>query len=350
MTRSPGESSPNLGDEGIAGTPIPLVDSFGRVATDLRVSLTDRCNLRCQYCMPEQGLDWMPKPELLTDDELVRIVRVGVERLGLTEIRITGGEPLLRPGLPAIIKSVSQLKPRPALSLTTNGIGLARIVNELVEAGLERVNVSLDTLDPQVFENMAKRDRLSDVLAGLDAAQEAGLHPIKVNAVLLRSVNEDEAVPLMEYCLERGFQLRFIEQMPLDPMHGWSRDKMITKQEIFDAISLKWTLTEDPAQRGSAPAETWLIDGGPAKVGIIASITDPFCGACNRNRLTADGKIRTCLFTNREFDLRSLVRAERSDDDIAAAWVQAAATKAFGHGVNAPDFNQPERPMSAIGG
>jgi cyclic pyranopterin phosphate synthase len=201
-----------------------LADSYGRIATDLRVSLTDRCNLRCAYCMPPEGLDWLPSPALLTDDEVARLVRIGVERLGITEVRFTGGEPLLRRGLPDIVARTAALRPRPEISLTTNGIGLTRLAATLREAGLDRINVSLDTLRPEIFRSLAKRDRLDDVLAGLAAAADAGLTPVKVNAVLMRGLNEDEAVPLLRFCLDHGYQLRFIEQMPLDAQHGWRRD------------------------------------------------------------------------------------------------------------------------------
>jgi GTP 3',8-cyclase len=328
-----------------------LTDRFGRVATDLRVSLTDRCNLRCTYCMPPEGLDWLPKPELLTDDEVARLVAIGVERLGITEVRFTGGEPLLRRGLAAIVADAAALRPRPRLSLTTNGIGLARLAAPLAEAGMDRVNVSLDTLDRDTFTRLAHRDRLADVLAGLAAADRAGLRPVKVNTVLMRGVNDDEAAPLLRFCLERGYELRFIEQMPLDAQHGWRRENMVTADEILDRLSAVFTLTPDDAEaRGSAPAETFRIDGGPAKVGIIGSVTRPFCGACDRVRLTADGQIRNCLFAREESDLRAPMRAGASDDELAERWTAAVAAKRPGHGIDDPAFLQPARPMSAIGG
>src|ERR1700744_1593585 len=328
-----------------------LADSFGRISTDLRVSLTDRCNLRCAYCMPPEGLDWLPKPEQLTDAEVVRLVRIAVERLGIKQVRFTGGEPLLRRGLAGIIARTAQLRPRPEISLTTNGIGLARTAAALRAAGLDRVNVSLDTLRPEGFRKLARRDRLPDVLDGLAAAAGAGLAPVKVNAVLMRDLNEDEAVPLLRFCLDRGYELRFIEQMPLDAQHGWKRAEMITAQEIFDALGREFTLTPcDPGQRGSAPAETFSVDGGPARGGVIASVPRPFCGTCDRVRLTADGQIRNCLFARTENDLRCLMRAGASDADLAAQWQRAVAVKLPGHGINAPTFLQPDRPMSAIGG
>ncbi len=328
-----------------------LPDSFGRIATDLRVSLTDRCNLRCAYCMPPEGLDWLPKTDQLTDDEVVRLVRIGVERLGIREVRFTGGEPLLRRGLGGIIARTAALRPRPEISLTTNAIGLERTAGTLRAAGLDRVNVSLDTLRPETFRKLARRDRLPDVLDGLAAAAQVGLRPVKVNAVLMRDLNDDEAVPLLRYCLDRGYELRFIEQMPLDAQHGWKRAEMVTAEEILAALGREFTLTpDDPRQRGSAPAEAFLVDGGPARVGVIASVTRPFCGTCDRVRLTADGQVRNCLFARSESDLRGPLRAGADDAELAAAWRRAVAVKLPGHGINDPSFLQPDRPMSAIGG
>ncbi|WP_189236354.1 GTP 3',8-cyclase MoaA [Planomonospora parontospora] len=328
-----------------------LRDSFGRVATDLRVSLTDRCNLRCSYCMPPEGLDWLPKPELLTAEEIVRLVTIGVERLGITEVRYTGGEPLLRRELVDIVARTTVLAPRPQVSLTTNGIGLARLAGPLAAAGLDRVNVSLDTLDRETFAKLAHRDRLADVLAGLAAAEAAGLRPVKINAVLMRGVNDHEAVPLLRYCLDKGYELRFIEQMPLDAQHGWRRENMITADEILATLQASFDLTDaDPAERGSAPAELFLVDGGPARVGVIGSVTRPFCGACDRVRLTADGQIRNCLFATDESDLRAAMRSGASDDELAERWLAAVRIKKAGHGIDDPAFLQPSRPMSAIGG
>ena len=328
-----------------------LADSFGRVATDLRVSLTDRCNLRCAYCMPPEGLDWLPAPEQLTDDEVIRLIRVGVELLGICEVRFTGGEPLLRRGLAGIIARTAELRPRPEISLTTNGIGLARSAVALRSAGLDRINVSLDTLRPETFRKLARRDRLPDVLDGLAAAAAAGLSPVKVNAVLMRDLNDDEAVPLLRFCVDRGYQLRFIEQMPLDAQHGWKRAEMVTAREILAGLGREFTLVpDDPRQRGSAPAEAFLVDGGPARVGVIGSVTRPFCGSCDRVRLTADGQIRNCLFARTENDLRGPLRAGASDAELAGRWQRAVAVKLPGHGINDPSFLQPDRPMSAIGG
>jgi GTP 3',8-cyclase len=328
-----------------------LTDSYGRTATDLRVSLTDRCNLRCSYCMPAEGLDWLPKPELLTDDELVRLLGLAVTRLGITEVRFTGGEPLLRRGLPGIVERVAAMRPRPEMSLTTNGIGLDRLAGPLRAAGLDRINVSLDTVSAATFVKLAKRDRLADVLAGLAAAAAVGLAPIKVNAVLMRGVNDHEAAGLLRFCLDHGYQLRFIEQMPLDAQHGWSRDEMVTADEILAALKPDFSLLPDDAEpRGSAPAETFQVDGGPQTVGIIASVTRPFCGSCDRIRLTADGQLRNCLFARTENDLRTTLRAGASDDELIAQWQSCIQAKLPGHGINDPGFLQPARPMSAIGG
>src|SRR5215813_13962355 len=328
-----------------------LADSYGRVATDLRVSLTDRCNLRCSYCMPPEGLDWLPGADQLTDDELIRLLTIAVQRLGIAEVRFTGGEPILRRGLAGIIARTAALRPRPEISMTTNGIGLARLAGPLHEAGLDRVNVSLDTLNQQTFIKLARRDRLADVLTGLEAAARTGLAPVKVNAVLMRGLNDHEAVDLLQYCIDHGYQMRFIEQMPLDAQHGWRRENMVTADEILDALSAKFTLTpDDSAARGSAPAETFFVDGGPAKVGIIGSVTRPFCGACDRVRLTADGQVRNCLFAQDESNLRDPMRSGATDEELAELWRKAVASKLPGHGINEPGFLQPVRPMSAIGG
>jgi cyclic pyranopterin phosphate synthase len=328
-----------------------LADSFGRIATDLRVSLTDRCNLRCTYCMPPEGLDWLPSPELLTDDELIRLISIAVELLGVREVRFTGGEPMLRRGLPGIIERTARLRPRPEISLTTNGIGLSRIAGTLREAGLDRINISLDTLRPETFRKLARRDRLPDVLDGLAAAAATGLAPVKVNTVLMRDLNDDEAVPLLRFCLDHGYELRFIEQMPLDAQHGWKRAEMVTADEILTALRTGFEISaDDERERGSAPAQTFLVDGGPARVGVIASVTRPFCGTCDRVRLTADGQVRNCLFARTESDLRGPLRAGASDAELAERWRRAVAIKLPGHGINDPSFLQPDRPMSAIGG
>ncbi|WP_406033502.1 GTP 3',8-cyclase MoaA [Nocardioides sp. NBC_00163] len=327
-----------------------LVDRFGRVATDLRVSLTDRCNLRCTYCMPAEGLDWLPGDEVLTDDEVVRLIGVATGQLGVREVRFTGGEPLVRRGLVSIVARTREVAPEAELSITTNALGLAKMAGSLAEAGLDRVNVSLDSIRPEIFAEITRRDRLADVVAGLEAAADAGLGPIKINAVLLRGVNDDHAAELLGWSVERGYELRFIEQMPLDAQHGWSRDKMVTADETLAALSAAFELTPAEEPRGSAPAELFHVDGGPAKVGIIASVTRPFCGDCDRVRLTADGQVRDCLFARSESDLRTPLRAGASDADLAARWVTAMAGKRAGHGIDDLGFLQPDRPMSAIGG
>lgn len=327
-----------------------LGDRYGRVATDLRVSLTDRCNLRCSYCMPPEGLEWLPDETVLTDDEVVRLVGIGVRLLGIREVRFTGGEPLVRRGLPGIIRGVREAGPDLQLSLTTNALGLSRIAGTLAQAGLDRVNVSLDSLRPETFAQIARRQRLEDVLEGLAAARAAGLGPIKVNAVLLRGVNDDQAPELLRWAIAEGYQLRFIEQMPLDAQHHWRRTEMIVAEEILAALEREFTLTPALEPRGSAPAELFLVDGGPATVGVIASVTRPFCGDCDRVRLTADGQVRNCLFAREESDLRTALRAGASDEQIADRWVAAMRGKRAGHGIDDPTFLQPDRPMSAIGG
>ncbi|MCX4727388.1 GTP 3',8-cyclase MoaA [Streptomyces sp. NBC_01306] len=328
-----------------------LIDTFGRVATDLRVSLTDRCNLRCTYCMPEEGLQWLAKPDLLTDDEIVRLIGIAVTSLGITEVRFTGGEPLLRPGLVGIVERVAALESRPRMSLTTNGIGLKRTAQALAAAGLDRVNVSLDTLRPDVFKTLTRRDRQRDVLDGMAAAGAAGLTPVKVNTVLMPGLNDDEAPDLLAWAVEHGYELRFIEQMPLDAQHGWKRDGMITAGDILKSLRTRFTLTEEGSEeRGSAPAERWVVDGGPHRVGVIASVTRPFCAACDRTRLTADGQVRTCLFAQEESDLRGALRSGEPDEEIARRWKLAMWGKKAGSGLDDPSFLQPDRPMSAIGG
>ena len=318
------------------------------MATDLRVSLTDRCNLRCNYCMPAEGLDWLPTEQTLTDEEVVRLITIGVERLGITEVRFTGGEPLLRRGLVGIVGRTHALGVE--TSLTTNALGLSRTAQALADAGLDRINASIDTVRPETFATITRRDRLQDVVAGLEAAKAAGLGPIKLNAVLLRGTNDDQAAELLHWSIDHGYELRFIEQMPLDAQHDWSREKMVTAEEIFDALSAEFTLTPHGEPRGSAPAELFDVDGGPATVGIIASVTRPFCGDCDRVRLTADGQVRNCLFAREESDLRTALRSGASDEEIAERWVIAMLGKRAGHGIDDVTFLQPDRPMSAIGG
>jgi GTP 3',8-cyclase len=324
----------------------PLEDRYGRVATDLRVSLTDRCNLR----MPAEGLDWLPGDDILTDDEVVRLIDIGVRRLGIREVRFTGGEPLVRRGLIDIVRRTKEIDPTLELSLTTNALGLARTAHTLKAAGLDRVNVSLDTVRPDTFHTITRRDRFHDVVEGLVAARDAGLVPVKINAVLLRGVNDDQAPELLRWCVDHGYELRFIEQMPLDAQHGWSRAEMVTAEEIFAHLEGEFVLAPVGEPRGSAPAELFHVDGGPATVGVIASVTRPFCGDCDRVRLTADGQVRNCLFAREESDLRAALRAGATDDELADRWVVAMRGKRAGHGIDDPAFLQPDRPMSAIGG
>ena len=340
---------PLVREEAPVGTP-GLPDRFGRVARDLRVSVTDRCNLRCTYCMPAEGLPWLARPEMLTDDELVRVVGVFVG-LGVEQVRLTGGEPLLRRSLVDVVARVAALRPRPRIAMTTNGVGLDRLAGRLADAGVDRVNVSLDTVDPEEFAALTRRDRLHDVEAGLEAAREAGLTPVKVNAVAMRGVNDGSVADLLRWCLDRGYELRFIEQMPLDAQHAWEAADMVTAAEVHERLSARYHLTPMPASdRGSAPAERFLVDGGPATVGIIASVSEPFCAACDRVRLTADGQVRNCLFANDETDLRGPLRDGATDEDLARIIQGEVWRKRRGHGIGEPGFTQPERPMSAIGG
>ena len=328
-----------------------LIDRFGRVHTDLRVSLTDRCNLRCTYCMPAEGVPWLPKDELLTRAELVDVIAVAVEQ-GITEVRLTGGEPLLRPDLLELVSEIAALEGADGpveVSMTTNGIGLHRRAEALAAAGLARVNISLDTLDPARFASMTRRDRHGEVLAAVDAALVAGLTPVKINTVLLRDVNDAEAPALLDWALERGVELRFIEQMPLDAGGAWSRESMVTGAETLAALREHHELTP-VAGRGAAPAERFLVDGGPATVGVIASVSAPFCGACDRLRITADGQLRSCLFARAETDLRGPLRAGATRQEIGALFAEATLAKQAGHGIDEPGFLQPPRPMSAIGG
>ena len=336
---------------------VELTDRYGRLARDLRVSLTDRCNLRCTYCMPAEGLAWLPAEETLTDDEVVRLIRVAVERLGVERVRFTGGEPLLRPGLERIVAAASAMEGpggRPELALTTNGLGLDKRIAGLKAAGLDRVNISLDSLDPVRYARLSRRDRLHDVLTSIDAVDAAGLRPLKVNSVIMRGENEPDIVPLAQFCLERGYQLRFIEQMPLGPKHEWSRADMVRAAEILELLGQRFTLTPASEPRGTAPAELWDVaadDGQPGgRVGVIASVTNPFCAACDRTRLTSDGQVRSCLFSRAETDLRALLRGGASDDDIVEAWVGTHLAKPRAHGIDDESFVQPERTMSAIGG
>src|ERR1700722_3178651 len=331
-----------------------LVDSYGRHATDLRVSLTDRCNLRCTYCMPAEGLPWSAADQLLHADETIRLVRIAVARLGVTKVRFTGGEPLLAKHLDEIIAATAALRPRPELALTTNGVLLAKRAEALARAAVTGVNVSLDRGDQRHFAAIPRRDRLADVLAGLAAAHAAGLRPVKVNAVLDPLTGLDDAVSLVRFCLGHDYQLRIIEQMPLDAGHQWRREAAVTANQVLAQLRRQFTLEPDPAPRGPAPAELWRITdpatGRTGKVGVIASVSRPFCSTCDRTRLTADGQLRSCLFAIEETDLRGLLRGGADDTAVEAAWRAAMWGKPAGHGINDPNFVQPPRPMSAIGG
>lgn len=332
-----------------------LADRFGREATDLRLSLTDFCNLRCTYCMPESGMAFLKKDQLLSVDEVVRLVRIGVERLGIDQVRFTGGEPLTRPDLEEIIAGVAALEPRPNISLTTNAIGLDHRAGPLREAGLDRINVSLDSVVTETFERLTRRPLLHRVLAGIDGARAAGLDPIKVNAVLLPGVNDHELPDLLDWCLQRDLQLRVIEQMPLDADHIWDRGSMITAGDIHQMLEPRYALTPVTEARDGAPAELFEVADRTTgthrgRVGIIASVTRPFCADCRRTRLTAEGRVRTCLFSREETDLRTALRSGAEDEEIATIWRAAQWGKKAGHGMDREDFVQPERPMSAIGG
>lgn len=330
-----------------------LIDNHGRVHRDLRVSLTDRCSLRCTYCMPFNFDKWLPSETLLTAPEIVKVIEIAISQ-GIKEVRLTGGEPLLRPDLVEIVARINALDTVPELSMTTNGVALAKVANDLAKAGLKRVNISLDTLDWERFKRLTFRDRYDDVIEGIAAAKAAGLAPIKINTVLMRDINGDEALPLLKWALKENLYLRFIEQMPLDAGDAWTRSNLITADEIYNQISSEFELIP-VADRGSSPAEEFYINGGPATVGIIGSVTRSFCANCDRLRLTSDGQLRNCLFSNEETDLRSILRnrnlTEREkQEDIAKAFGLSVKAKLPGHGINDPDFVKPVRPMSAIGG
>nr|WP_243074511.1 GTP 3',8-cyclase MoaA [Microbacterium sp. SS28] len=330
----------------------PLVDTYGRVHRDLRISLTDRCSLRCTYCMPEQGNEWLARSSILTLDEIVRIASVAAAS-GVTTFRLTGGEPLLRADIVEVVRRLSRIPGpdgRPVeLAMTTNGIRLPELLPGLVEAGLRRLNISIDTLRRDRFHVLTRRDRLDDVLAGIAAAAASGLRPLKLNAVAMRGVNDDELTDLAQFALDHDAELRFIEQMPLDAGHTWDRARMVTRDEILDALAQRWMLTPVP-ERGGAPAERWMIDGGPRTVGVIASVTAPFCGDCDRLRLTADGQLRNCLFSTTEYDLLPLLRGQAGDAEIDGMLRSCVRGKLPGHAINDPGFLQPARGMNAIGG
>ncbi|PZE73873.1 GTP 3',8-cyclase MoaA [Curtobacterium sp. MCBD17_019] len=335
-----------------------LVDRFGRRAIDLRVSLTERCNLRCTYCMPAAGLPVSPSDAIMTAAEIARLVGLGATRLGVRKVRFTGGEPLLRADLVDVVARCAALPDRPELSLTTNAIGLASRAQALADAGLDRINVSLDTIDSETFTTVTRRPFLARVLEGIAAADAAGLR-MKVNAVLLRGVNDTHAADLLAWCLERGYELRFIEQMPLDAGHTWDRTEMVTAAEVRTLIADHVVLTPHAAPRDGAPAERYDVAERTASgstgrhlgtVGIIASVTESFCADCTRTRLTADGKVRSCLFSDEETDVLTAMRAGADDDEVVAIWQRAMWAKPRDHGVDRADFVQPARSMSAIGG
>jgi cyclic pyranopterin phosphate synthase len=337
-----------------------LVDPFGRTVRDLRISVTDRCNFRCTYCMPAEGLQWLPREDILTFEEIERLARVCVERFGVDGIRLTGGEPTVRAHLPVLVEKLSHLRVnpnadspyagrKPDLSVTTNGATLRLLAHELRQAGLDRVNISLDTLDPDRFLEMTRRRELHRVLDGIAAAQEAGFDPVKINAVVERGVNDDEIVTLAEFGRDNGVQVRFIEFMPLDATGDWTSTAVVSQDEIVYAIAAVHPLELVPA-RGSAPADRWRYLDGRGEVGVIPTVTKPFCGDCDRVRITAEGQFRTCLFATREFDLRALLRGGASDDELAAEIQRAVGTKWAGHAIGQVAFVRPSRSMSQIGG
>jgi GTP 3',8-cyclase len=339
----------------MASSPTALVDPFGRRVEDLRLSVTDRCNFRCTYCMPAEGLDWLPRSELLTYEELARIAQICVERWAFSGIRVTGGEPTVRAHLPRLFEMLTPLGVD--LAMTTNGVRLPELASALAAAGLRRVNVSLDSLKPDVFERLTRRPDLDKVLAGIDAALAAGLGPVKVNCVVMRGVNDDEVVDLAAFGRARGVGLRFIEFMPLDADGGWDLDQVVPAREILERIDGVFPLDLDaraPLDQAQVqhvePAARFRYRDGGGDVGVIASVTEPFCGTCDRVRLTAEGKFRTCLFALEEFDLRMLLRAGASDEEIAATIERAVGTKWSGHHIARVDFVRPPRSMSQIGG
>jgi cyclic pyranopterin phosphate synthase len=337
-----------------------LVDPFGRTIRDLRISVTDRCNFRCTYCMPEEGMKWLPRSEVLTFEEIERLAAIFVERFEVDGLRLTGGEPTVRAHMPVLVAKLAALRVpassssplagrKPDLSLTTNGATFRLVAHELRDAGLDRVNISLDTLQRERFLQMTRRDELVRVLDGIEAAKEAGFNPVKINAVVERGVNDDEIVALATFGRERNVEVRFIEFMPLDASGHWMNDKVVSQDEIVAAINAVYTL-EQVAARGSAPADRWRYTDGAGVIGVIPTITKPFCGDCDRVRLTAEGQFRTCLFATTEFDLLKLMRGGASDDDLAAEIQRAVGTKWAGHQINQVNFIRPTRSMSQIGG
>jgi cyclic pyranopterin phosphate synthase len=337
-----------------------LVDPFGRTIRDLRISVTDRCNFRCTYCMPEEGMVWVPRSEVLTFEEIERLARVFVERFEVDGLRLTGGEPTVRAHLPVLVGKLSALRvpagsasPRagraPDLALTTNGATFRLVAHELQLAGLDRVNISLDTLRSDRFLQMTRRDELVRVLDGIEAAKEAGFAPVKINAVVQRGVNDDEIVDLARFGRDHDVEVRFIEFMPLDASGHWLNDSVVTQDEIVASIDEVFPL-EQMASRGAAPADRWRYLDGRGTVGVIPSVSKPFCGDCDRVRVTADGQFRTCLFATTEFDFRKLMRDGADDDAVASQIQRAVGTKWAGHQINQVSFVRPRRTMSQIGG
>jgi cyclic pyranopterin phosphate synthase len=325
----------------------PLVDPHGRTVRDLRISVTDRCNLRCRYCMPAEGMDWLARSDLLTYEEIERVARVCVERFGFDGIRLTGGEPTVRAQLPVLVERLAALGVD--LSLTTNGATLRLLAADLRAAGLRRINISLDSLRPSTFLAMTRRNALPQVLDGIDAAIDAGFSPVKINCVLVRGVNDDEIVDFARFGRERGVTVRFIEFMPLDADDGWAPDSVVPAERVVARIDEVFPL-EPVAGRGSAPAERFRYRDGGGEIGVIGSVTRSFCGDCDRVRLTAEGMFRNCLFAVRETDLRSVLRGGGSDLDLAAAIAADVAGKWAGHSIGQVTFIRPDRSMSQIGG
>ena len=326
----------------------PLVDTFGRVADDLRISVTDRCNFRCTYCMPAEGLTWLPKEEILTFEELTRLLGLFVA-LGVRSLKITGGEPTVRADLPKLVRMFREIGPDLDISITTNGVLLDRLAGPLAEAGVDRATVSCDSLLRHRFEEMTRRDALEKVLAGLRAAEAAGLTPIKINCVVIGGTNDDEIVDFARWSRETGYEVRFIEYMPLDAEHAWERARVVPAARILDAIDAVYPLAGDSDT--SEPATTYrFADGSPGRIGVIPSVTEPFCDTCNRVRLTAEGQLRNCLFALAETDLREPLRSGASDDELVALIRQGVWAKWSGHRIDHPDFVQPARSMSMIGG
>ncbi|RYE39980.1 MAG: GTP 3',8-cyclase MoaA [Hyphomicrobiales bacterium] len=326
-----------------------LIDKFGRTARDLRVSITEKCSLRCTYCMPEAGLPAIPTERLLTAEEIVRLVDIAVHRLGVREVRFTGGEPLMRADLDQIIAGCSQRVPGVPLAMTTNAVGLEHRARRLADAGLTRVNISLDTIDRAHFASLTRRDRLPSVLTGIRAAVAAGLEPVKINAVLMPETLSG-AGDLLQWCMHEAVALRFIEEMPLDADHEWTRDHMVSADRLLSVLGDRFQLEEIGRADSSAPAQEWMVNGGPSTVGIIASVTRPFCADCDRTRLTAEGTVRSCLFNDQETDLRGALRAGADDEELAQLWRGTMWNKWAGHGINADGFARPQRSMGAIGG